>query len=95
MIHRISWFRQNHLKDNMKEGGKRMGDERKRKRKQITTCSTHAGGQQAGENSLSTANYQRNANQIYSQNYHLTLVRTAIIEKSTGETFLVVQWLGI
>ena len=27
--------------------------------------------------------------------YHPTLIRTAIIEKSTGETFLVVQWFGI
>ena len=47
----------------MKEGGKRMGDERKRKRKQITTCSTYAGGQQAGENLLNMSNNQENANQ--------------------------------
>ena len=74
MIHRISWFRQNHLKDNMKESGKRMGDECKRKRKQITTCSMYAGGQQTCENLLNIADYQRNASQNYSQNYHLTLV---------------------
>ena len=83
MIHRISWFRQNHLKDNVKESGKRMGHERKRKRKQMITCSAHAGGQQACGNLLSIANYQRNASQNHRQNYHLTLVGTAIIQTST------------
>ena len=44
-------------------------------------------GLKAHENMLSTANYYRNANQNYSFEvaYHLTLVRTAIIKKSTNK----------